>query len=89
MPAATMNFFTRDAPSDDAVETAEYFFFAERRQRCAGAQARGGNVRFLGASEIEIRLIEMERNDRRGLAASPADAGRGRATAAASQPPGD
>src|SRR6185369_9421845 len=63
MPAATMTLFTQ-ASSDEAVETAEYFFFAERSQRRAGTHARRWNVRCLETREIEIGLIEMERHDR-------------------------
>src|SRR6185436_10575539 len=65
MPAATMNLFTR-ASSDEAVETAEYLFFAERRERRAGTQAGRRNIGFFETGEIEVRLVEMKRHDRRG-----------------------
>src|SRR6185369_16409163 len=63
MPAATMTLFTQ-ASSDEAVETAEYFFFVERSQRRTGTHARRRNVRCFETGDVEIGLIEMERHDR-------------------------
>src|SRR3954471_1242945 len=77
MPAATMNLFTQ-ASSDEAVETAEYLFFAERRERRAGTQAGRRKLGFFETGEIEVRLVDMKRHDRLGHPGRIRRAGRNR-----------